>query len=313
MESKNKQIIGKLPLPNVTSIPVPGINNNHLSADEVKVNARIRYLPDESGDFKPYELLVFSKRTFVPPGWEASGNKKNKTISDEKIESFFDSIENSEFSRCENRRKAFQRARNNLFNYAMSTTSFDCFVTLTFDSECINRYSYDDIIKKLNIWFDNRVRRNGLIYVFVPEYHKDGAVHFHGLCNFEALKTERARSPYTGKPLYDSKGRPEYNITDFKLGHTLVIPLSGNNARVATTKYVYKYVTKSAGKMIGGRYYLSGGNLGRPKYKLINLSFDDCPGDIVKVGGIVEVKKYKFKDGETEYEFIKNNRNVLSE
>lgn len=299
-----------LPLPDVSGVKVPTLTTSHINADEVKVNARIRYLPDESGVYKPYELLAFSKRTFIPPGWESSAGRQKKS---EDINEFFDGIEDSEFSRRENRRKAYQRARNNLFNYAMATTSFNCFVTLTFDANCINRYSYDDIIKKLNIWFDNRVRRKGLCYVFVPEYHKDGAVHFHGLCNFEALKTERSRSPYTGKLLYDAKGRPEYNIVDFKLGHTLVIPLSGENARIATTKYVYKYITKTDGKMVGGRYYLSGGNLGRPKYKLLNINYDTCPGNEVKVGGIIEVKKYKFAEGESEFDFIKNNRQLFAE
>ena len=298
----------KLPVPDVSKIPLPA----HLSADDVKVNARIRYLPDESGVFRPYELLVFSKRTFLPSGWEAS-SRYGSHKRDDDINALFDAVEASEISQKENRRKSFNRARNNLFNYSMSTTAFNCFVTLTFDAQKIDRFDYKAIIAALNTWLDNRVRRKGLVYVLVPEYHKNGAIHFHGLCNFEALKTVRANSPYSGKPLYDTKGRPKYNISDFPLGHTVVIPLSGENARVATTKYVYKYITKSEGKMIGGRYYLSGGDLGRPKYRLLNLNYSDVPGAVIKVGGIVELKKYRFNSGETEYDLFKAMREVSRE
>ena len=273
----------------------------HLTRDEISTNARIRYLPDENGVYKPYELLAFSKRTFIPSGFESVGCKK---VTQSKSENLFDSIEATEFSRLENRRKAFNRARNNLFDIAMSTTSFDCFVTLTLDPNVVNRYSYDDVIKRLNVWLSNRVQRNCLTYILVPEYHKDKAIHFHGLCNFAALKTSRAVSP-SGRELSDNEGRPIYNIVDFKLGHNTVIPLSGENARTATTKYCYKYITKSGGNMVGGRYYLSGGNLGRPKYKYINIDFDALPCEVINVGGIIEIKKYKYK-GDNENEFCQS-------
>lgn len=283
--------ISKETLNSISKVPIP--STLRRSADELMYNARVRFLPDENGEYQPYELVVFPKRTFLPHGWERVSSGRSTSKHNAEIDSLFDLAEDFEFARMEARRKSFSRARNNLFNYAMSTTAFDCFVTLTFDSDVINRYSYDDIISKLNVWLDNRVRRKGLVYVFVPEYHKDGAVHFHGLCNFDALKTSRSRSPYTGKPLYDTKGRPKYNIEDFRLGHSLVIPLSGENARIATTKYVYKYVTKSGGKMVGGRYYLSGGDLGRPRYKLLNLEYDEIDGQEIKVGGVIKLKKIK--------------------
>ncbi len=267
----------------------------HVNPDEILTNARVRFLPDDNGVYQPYELLAFPRNTFVPDGWESSFGTPSKKVDchDLVLNSICDAIENSEVSRLENRRKSFNRARNNLFNIALSTLSFDCFVTLTFDGNLIDRYSYDDIIKKLSYWLDNRVRRNGLTYVLVPEYHKDKAVHFHGLCNFDALKTTPARSPYTGKLIYDDKGRKVYNISDFKLGYSTAIPLSGDNARTATAKYCYKYITKSQGKMVGGRYYLSGGDLGRPKYKLIQVNYDALPCDPIKVGGIAEIKKLK--------------------
>jgi hypothetical protein len=297
-----------LPIPDISGIQLAFL---HQNADCLKYNARISYLPDEDGVYRPYELLAFPKRTFIPPGWEASGDKKKNV--DESVNEFFDAVEDSEFSRKENKRKSFCRARNKLFDLALSTMSFNCFLTLTIDSAQCDRYDYEQIIKKLSQWLDNRVRRNGLTYVLVPEYHKDRAIHFHGLCNFEALKTVRATSPYNGKELFDNENRPIYNIQDFKLGINSVIPLSGDNARQATAKYCYKYITKSDGEMVGGRYYLSGGKLGRPQYKLLNLDYEAVPGYVAKVGGIIELKKYKFKEGEDLEAFLKAHKGVLTE
>lgn len=311
-----------LPIPDLSGILPQNCSKNseycvknanlHQNADFLKFNARIRYLPDEQGVYRPYELLAFPKRTFIPPGWESSDCGKRKNV-DDSVNEFFDAVEDSEFSRRENKRKSFCRARNKLFDIALSTMAFDCFVTLTVDSEKCDRYDYEQIIKKLSQWLDNRVRRHGLTYVLVPEYHKDRAIHFHGLCNFDALKTVRAVSPYTGKELFDNEKRPIYNIKDFPLGINSVIPLSGENARQATAKYCYKYITKSDGEKVGGRYYLSGGNLGRPQYKLLNVDYESIPGYETKVGGIIELKKYKFKEGEELFDFLKEHRGVLRE
>lgn len=274
----------------------------HFAKDEVSTNARIRLLPDENGVYRPYEILAFSRKTFLLPGFERSGVAESRKRSNEE---FFDDLEGGEFSRLENRRKAFNRARNRLFDIAMSTTCFDCFVTLTLNGDVVDRFSYDEVIQKLNVWLSNRVQRNGLTYVLVPEYHQNKAVHFHGLFNFSSVKTVRATSPYDGRELSDDAGRPIYNLVDFPFGFSTIIPLSGENARIATTQYCYKYITKSNGEMVGGRYYLSGGNLGRPKYVYIDVDFDAIEAATYKVGGVAEIKKVRL-NGEAYVQGIGN-------
>ena len=259
------------------------------TAEEVFCNARIRYLPDETGVYRPYELVCFSRNSFKEPGWEAPPQPKKKS----KVDEIFDAAEEQPLRDAENRRKSYQRARNKLFDLLMCTTAFDTFVTLTLDPEKIDRFDYGEIMKKWRVWFDNRVRRRDLVYAFVPERHKSGAIHFHGLCNGGALDLARAHSPYTGEALSDDEGRPIYNLTDFPYGFTTAITLSGENARTATAKYCYKYITKSDGEKIGGRYYLSGGALGRPRYEYTTVDFDTIPGKEITVCGSITCKKVR--------------------
>ena len=248
--------------------------NAIVNRDDTLVNGRIKYIPNDDGEYIPYELVCFNRNIYCASDLERSDIKSK--YGDFELENVIEA--ESVKDEAENRRKSYNRARNNLFDLLMCTPSFNCFLTLTLDSEKIDRYDYGTVVKALGVWLDNRVRRKSLHYVLVPEFHKDGAVHFHGLCNFDALKTVRACNAHTGTPLSDDEGRPIYNIVDYPYGFNTVIPLTGENARIATAKYCYKYITKSKGEKVGGRYYLSGGNLGRPRYDYVCVDYESVGG-----------------------------------
>ena len=72
-----------------------------------------------------------------------------------------------------------RRAASKLRDIALCN-DFRYFVTLTLDPAKIDRHDMDALVRVLNRWADNRVRRHGLRYVLVPERHKDGAIHLHG-------------------------------------------------------------------------------------------------------------------------------------
>lgn len=165
--------------------------------------------------------------------------------------------------------KGRRRAMVRLFDYVRCNWDLDCMFTMTFDKEQIDRTSYEDIIKEVGQWLSNRVRRSGLKYIAVPEYHADGAaIHLHGMCNFAALQTK-----YSGV-LQNGKG--VYNITDFPFGFTAVKKIgSGDQDRHAVAVYVSKYITKSSTK-VGGRYYLHGGKLLQPRQILCGLTREDA-------------------------------------
>ena len=154
----------------------------------------------------------------------------------------------------------------------------------------IKRNSYEAVYEAFRVWLSNHVQRRGLKYVAVPEYHSGEksqdktAIHFHILSNSNAVE------------LVDSghyrKGRQVFNIPSWKKGFSTAIYTDGDRGSTDNTaKYICKYMTKSNGNKVGGRYYLSGGNLQRPMYvygdsieELVNGDDDvifkrDCSGD----------------------------------
>lgn len=241
-----------------------------------KSNARVKFFPDDNGKWVPKSITVFDKPTFVLDGFESK--KWDVCMDDDEVDSG-DGVND-----FENQRKSYGRAKNNLFDVLMATPQFDTFVTLTLDKNVVNRTNYSDVVKRLGVWLDNRVRRNNLTYVLVPEFHSDGvSVHFHGLMTWDSLNLVRAvnqdkKSKYFGQPLCDNEQRPVYNIKDYKLGFSTAIRVTGENGREACAKYCFKYITKTNGVKVGGRYYLSGGNLGRPKFELLDVFFNAIDG-----------------------------------
>lgn len=152
--------------------------------------------------------------------------------------------------------KAARRARKELFLCAACNSDLDCFVTFTQapDKVC-DRYDYKESVRRLGRWLDNRVRRRGLKYIFVPELHQDGAVHWHGLCNSSALRLVDSGHK-------DRRGRTIYHVEDWTFGFTTAT-LVGEH--MAACRYVTKYIGKGmTGGTIGGRYWLHGGRLARP-------------------------------------------------
>lgn len=211
--------------------------------------------------------MISDYQIFRESGWELS----NKWDSEERYPS-------EHPDEVGNVARAKRRARSAVADLAMSN-DFRYFVTLTLDPSRVNRYDPAEVVRRLNNWLDNHVRRDGLAYVLVPEYHKDGAIHFHGFFNgaLEAVDSGTLDTG-TGKPkkprsaaqraLWLSEGaHVVYNLPAWHLGFTTAIELYGQ--RSAAVGYVCKYVTKQQTK-IGGRWYYSGGALLRP-----DVSYDD--------------------------------------
>lgn len=199
---------------------------------------RVKTYPDGSMD-----IMVCDKPIFRASGWESSGSKRQ----------FRDELDEPTEGQSDTTGRALRRARAQVRELALAN-DFGLFVTLTLNGEMVDRYDMTAITKKLNVWLDNQVRRRGLAYVLVPERHKDGAIHFHGLFN-NAL--EVVDSGHT-----DKGGHAIYNLPRWTLGFTTAIRLYGE--REKAIGYVTKYIGKQ-GEKPGGRWYYSGGNLCRPE------------------------------------------------
>jgi hypothetical protein len=210
------------------------LNNplRHWLENECKRNTRVKYFPD------CIKIACFSKSIFNPEGFEEITKKDEK---DEKVPK--PKIKNSE-----TRADSMKRSQDKVYEIAAANT-FDYFVTLTLDEIKISRTDKDEIYKKLRNFLQNKVQRNGLKYLIVPEYHKDGeAIHFHGLLSGNLELKD------SGKRYHD--GRVIYNLGDWGYGFSTVLETDKNVNALA--KYIVKYITKDSSRILG-KYYLAGG------------------------------------------------------
>lgn len=112
---------------------------------------------------------------------------------------------------------------------------WEWFVTLTFNPDKVNRYDYTDCTKKLSQWLKNAKKKSSdMKYIVVPELHKDGAYHFHGLfADCEELGFVDSGVSYSGRPVY--------NVGSYKLGFTTAMKIDDLSK---TCSYLTKYITK---------------------------------------------------------------------
>ena len=264
-------------------------------------NCRVKTFPDGTA-----EVMVSDRAIFREPGWSASDDRaeaRDKLSRKQReawaaLEEPIDAVELDDSalwrweSREDHRRaaslaRAKRRAKAAVRDLALSN-DFRYFVTLTLDPEKINRYDEREVTRKLNIWLDNAVRRQGLKYVLVAERHKDGAIHFHGFFNdvLETVDSGTIIRAEDGKPRRPRGARQRaawlaegghvvYNLPRWSWGFTTAIELYGQ--RRAAVGYVCKYIAKEQEK-VGGRWYYSGGALRRPEVTFADVDFEAFRG-----------------------------------
>lgn len=117
-------------------------------------------------------------------------------------------------------------------------TKWDWFITLTFSPEEVDRFDYD-ACAALVLKFTQSLRWYNCLYMIIPEQHKSGAWHFHGLIKGD-LPVTLARNPQ-GKLIFDNKRRPIYNVINFKVGFSTATQIGDSDK---TVSYITKYLTK---------------------------------------------------------------------
>lgn len=145
---------------------------------------------------------------------------------------------------------SLNRTKNKIYTYARCV-KWDWFVTFTFSNEKTDRYDYDECSRLVRRWLNNQ-RRNApdLQYLVVPEQHKDGAWHFHGLlANTGSMK-------FSDSEKKDKKGNRIYNMSKWSNGFTTATAVTDI---YKVSKYVGKYITKELCEMTKGkqRYFVS--------------------------------------------------------
>ena len=224
---------------------------------DISSNARLKLYPDMS------ILQAANDNLFHESGWESVGNHARGYSVPKKGE-------------AKNPQRALEssmhRAKAAIRDIAMCN-HFPYFFTGTLSPEVVDRKNVDAVYKKVSNFLRNSVYRKGFQYGIVPERHKDGAIHFHGLCDLGSMKIVRAVNPHTNQELSTDHGHPIYNLVDWRLGFSTCIPIDENYQR--TCNYITKYITKDTQKIFG-KWYLSSRNIQkRPELILLdNIDYD---------------------------------------
>ena len=301
-------------------------NGLFMGRDDVAYNTRIKHFIDQNGQLVPYEMMIANRNVFLESGaelcdwskeleWKLAYREANAELYGDgfaKTSGYVPEKKTKEdylnASRC--------RARRKIFDYCICN-EFDIFITLTLDRDKIDRGDYSAVIKKLNTFLSNRVARRGLKYIGVPEYHKNGGLHFHFAATSNAFKlvdsgtvsVDGRKKPIRvstadrlGVP--DEKRHTVYNIADWTLGFSTAIFTYGQRGALAhyLSKELCKDVQKNLCKSgcidkIGGRWYLHGGDLKKPVVTLKRSNFREMEGYSYSMstdGG--DFKVWKFDD-----------------
>lgn len=238
-------------------------------------NVKIKDYRNGQVQTRMYSHLVYTGKKEKPEQEELESNpfdgQPTKEVSD------FDELEKE---RERSLYVSMKRAKGKIYDYSRANI-WDWFVTLTFAPDKVNRYDYTDCTKKLSKWLNNMKRDSttDFKYIVVPERHKDGAFHFHGLF----AGCESLGITFSGH--FTKTGEKIYNIGSYKLGFTTATKVRQNEA---VTKYITKYTTKDLMEHIKGKKkYWASRNLNLPvettlsledveKQDLHNILTDDC-------------------------------------
>lgn len=218
-----------------------------------------------------YRLTVFKVR-IKNPGYEVESKYKSERNSE--TEGKID--------------KSIIRARSRVFEYALCN-DFDYFVTLTLDKNKMDRYNIEEFIKKFGQFIrDYRKKYKANIqYLLIPEKHKNGAWHMHGLI----------------------KGIPDAHLTINKNGYKDwqayserfgYISIDEIRNKEAVSKYITKYISKT---------FDSGGGVTKKNKKMYYVSRGLKRAERIKEGTYYSCYKDEF-DYENEYIKVKTVRNL---
>ena len=165
--------------------------------------------------------------------------KSKEELTENKLHSFFVS---------------YNRTKNRIYNYARAN-NWEWFLTFTFNPKFVDSYNYDEIVKVMHEFLRHMgdlTKKNRSQYLIVPEKHKSGRYHLHGI--FSNLDINVWKFQFSGH--VTKGGLPIFNIGCFKYGFTTATQVQ-SSTRVS--HYISKYITKDMFDSIKNkkRYWVS--------------------------------------------------------
>lgn len=133
---------------------------------------------------------------------------------------------------------ALSRAKSTAREYGLCNR-WDYFVTLTLDKQKVDRYDLVPFLREFFQWIQNENKKGANIeYLLVPEQHKDGAWHLHGLMRGIDVSPQ---PPGTPRDIV-ATGYDCWLPFSLRYGFSTVSPVVSN---VGCGFYITKYITKS--------------------------------------------------------------------
>lgn len=224
-----------------------------------------------------YKVTVFNNPLIIPkPKKGRTANRSSEKPSDDAIT------------------ESLRRTRTTIFDYALSN-DFEYFVTFTFNPKKIDRYSIDETFNTMKYWLNRQKKHSpDFAYVIVPEFHKDGAIHFHALI--------RAYNGDMKPTKIFQNGKRVYNVTGFTSGFTNAQKMDDNQEK--TAGYITKYITKDTINRFNKRRYWASKNLKKPvkhyeSLEVLNLSQYLIDDNIAYHSEDYNISVYQFKRDST--------------
>lgn len=163
----------------------------------------------------------------------------------------------------------------------MLSNRFDMWCTFTYNCrscqpKCTNnpctcspstckRFDIDHTRRVLTNWFRNQKKHSPqLRYLAVPEFHKNGAIHFHCmLSGFNGRLKDSGKKTKNGQVIYNASGYYSGYTEFVKIGE-LYQAGSGSEQYRRVISYLTKYITKDMPLVYGRRRFLVSRELERP-------------------------------------------------
>ena len=222
---------------------------------DVYTNAMIK-------DYGTYKQLIVFKNNVRKSGFEEIEEYDIDKYSNISISSDDMPILSNEEIKEENKQsnidRSIRRSKQKIRAIA-NLNEWSYFITLTFDKMKVgDRHDYDKLKRITLEYFKNQSKKYDIKYLLVPEPHKDGALHFHGLIYDP---NEKMKLVDSGKK--DKKGRNIFNFVSW-LKYKGWNDVTLIESHVKCANYISKYVTKENGRLLDKYYYCSNGLKNKP-------------------------------------------------
>ena len=228
--------------------------------------------------------------------------KDPKDFDREKLEQ----DDNSEVQNDEKFDSSISRARSKIWELSICN-DWDFFFTITINPNLMDRFDLNNFhLEFTKFLYEYKHRKYKVKYLIIPEKHKDGAWHFHGLLaglpvsELIEFRIGMRMSKFISNLVY--RGRHIYfssSIQD-KFGFNTFEPV---NNRQAVAKYVTKYIGKNLSRSVtdvGAHLYYHSRGLNEKERIAEGTIYRDCS---IPLSSSYENEKIIIR----EYEFTEEN------